>query len=108
MRPIDEDDCNLRCFRELNGFARKHRRRDHHALSCVISVKSSRKLLNGRPTDRRLPTLRLYVDTLEAEAVFLDDAADSTISRFPDDLGGISIGSAVTTTIVRARLARNS
>ena len=47
------------------------------------------EFLNFRATDGILPPLRLEVDAVEAEAVFVDDAVNATVAAATDGAPGV-------------------
>src|SRR5512143_1540490 len=60
-----------------------------------MPLKRSSELLDLGATHGRIPALCLDIDHVEAEAILLDDAVDSSVTTLPDCLSGISERSAV-------------
>ena len=60
-----------------------------------MALERAGKLLNGRASDGRFPTLSLDIDALESQAVLLDDPIDAAVTGTAHYLGGIFVGTAV-------------
>jgi hypothetical protein len=60
-----------------------------------MPFKATGERLHHGPADRRVPSLHLHVDPIEAEAVLLDDAVDAAVAGSSDCLSGVASGSPV-------------
>lgn len=75
-------------FGVLPGLVGELCRRDKQALACALSCQRPHKLLNFGPTNGGIPipSLCLYVDQAKAQLVLTDNAINTLISAFSDNL----------------------
>ena len=93
--PVDQDDPLRHLFDVFESVPGEKRCGNEDAPVGVLLRQAPRKFHDLRATNAILPTLRLDVQEVQAQLVLLDDAVDSAVARFADNLPGVFNGAAI-------------
>lgn len=92
---VDEDDAGIVFGGGRESLLSEGGRRDEDSFFGAMFGECAGKFLNLGAANGILPALRLEIDAVQAEAVFVDDAVDPAVAAAADGAASVLAGAAV-------------